>query len=268
MEKRKLPDWIEGFIESFGEFATQQEFVNSITDPSNPDNIDSANLPMDETYTETDKNRPDSKNFEVVVNKKKKKDKNTTRNVGTTVLFASGKNKQNIVQADIDTFCGGRYAYLKDESAENIAKIISKDTDFISNYIEASSIKYLDDASVEEAINLINNLHIKDNMSVGDYNKISSRLNEDNVRAFDDYLIASSIRVSKPIRENVDYYLNYFKDFAEYKLASQGFNTEYNISQLKIRIASMEPAIVSSYGAEGLRTLKSNFKSDQILKNL
>lgn len=269
MEKRKLPDWIDNFIESFGEFATQQEFVKSLTDPSNPNNVDSAGLPTDESYVETgDKNRPDAKNFEVVVTKKKKKDKTNTNYVGTTVLFASGKNKRNVIEGDIDNFCNGHFAHLKNESAELIAKSISQDTDFVLNYLEASSIRYMDDASVDEAINLVNNLNIKNTISSGDYRKITSRLNHDNIKDFDNYLQTAGIKISRPIKENIDYYLNYFQDFSEYKLASQGIDKNYNIAQLRKRISSMEPIIESSYGKDGLRILKSNFEKDEILKNI
>jgi len=266
MERRKLPDWIDNFIESFGEGASQQEFVKSLSDPANPENVESAALPIEDTYTERNNDKSDAKNFEVVVNKKKKKD--NVKNVGTTVLFASGRNKQNIIEADIDSFCGGRYAYLSNDSAQRIAEIIAKDTDFISNYLEASVIRYSDDASVEEAINLVNSLNIQSNMSVSDYRKISSRLNEDNVRAFDDYLTASNIKISKSMQENINYYLNYFKDFSEYRLASMGVDIDYNISQLKKRIASVELTITASYGTDGLRTLKKSFKNDEVLKNL
>lgn len=276
MEKRKLPDWLDSFIESFGSenakpsgYATQEEFVKSISDQTNSSNSSENGLPVDNSRPEISKNLNSKNNTEVIVQRKKDKTKDGYKDMGMTVQFASGKNKEKIISADIQHFCNGKYASLINESIDKVAKIISDDSEFINKYIEASAVKYSDDADLEEVINLINNLNIQEKISHQDYRKISSKLNNDNIKAFDKYLEASGIQViNNNDNEKINYYVDYIKNFSEYKLIKSGIDTSKNMKKLKLRIASIEPNIISVSGEKGLNKLKSIFKTDEILNQL
>lgn len=260
-------EWFDNFLSAFGEFATQQEFVQSLGD-TNQDGTSKNPLPQEEVHKEVSKNDKGNKQpFEVVVQRKKKKDNRADR--GLTIQFTSGQNKQKSISASIEDFCGGRYLPISKESVENIAKTVYADSDFVFNYIDASMMKYANDPAPEDAMDLVHNLNITTRISRIDYNKLTSKLNSENIKLFNNYLTASDIQVEEDhYQDKITYCVAYLRDLKEYKLVEQHINIKSNIHNLQQRAISVLIPLNKKYGSDIVSAFSKEAQTDSILRQL
>lgn len=253
----KSPEWLNDFIlTSFGQYQVmnQRDFVQKIKDDQSSLNQQNT---LDNRKTVKDKANFEGMNdqtgepFEVVVDNNKEQQK---RDKGLQIEFSSGKNKEKYICSSIDDFCNGRYAHLKSQpSLIAIAEEIGRDNAYIINFIETSIASNSDSMTIESALNLTDKITNNSSISEQDYNKISSKLNYEDINIYNVYLAQAKIEIKKAVND-INYYMDYIKNFREYKIAS--------IPELQQRISSIEK--FKEIRAE----LEQEFKKDSILKNI
>lgn len=232
----RLPQWLSDFVTAgFGqEVMPQKDFVKNIKDQQS--------LQQQNDFNNTFRNTEDKANavgvndqtgdsFEVVVvnQNKSKKDK------GLQVEFSSAKHGKYVCAA-IEDFCDGRYAPLAEQPLQAIAETIAKDCVYISNFIETSIAGNSDSITIETALDVTSKITHQSSISELDYKKICAKLNDDDLEIYNTYLTHSKIRIAKPV-SNIDYYIDYIKNFKEYKMATED---KSSIESLKTRIGSIE----------------------------
>ncbi len=253
----KSPEWLDDFImTSFGQYQVmnQRDFVQKIKDDQSSLNQQNT---LDNRKTVKDKANFEGMNdqtgepFEVIVDNMKEQQK---KDKGLQIEFSSGKNKEKYICASIEEFCDGRYAHLKAQpSLVAIAEEIGKDNAYIINFIETSIASSSDFVTIESALNITDKIVHESSINEQDYNKITSKLNYEDLNIYNTYLAQAKIEVKKSVH-NVDYYLDYIKNFKEYKIAS--------IPELQKRISSIGK--FKEIRAE----LEQEFKKDSILKDI
>lgn len=260
MSNGQIPEWLNNFVNaSFGQYDVMnpKDFVQKMNDES--ENLQNQNLFKLDPHDPIEKSNVEGMNdqtgdrFEVVVKMQKNKD-----DKGMQIEFASGEFKDNYICSSIDDFCNGRYAHLKTQPLQFVAEEIAKDVNYITNFIETSIASNSDSISIETALDVTQKISKNSCLADSDYKKICSKLNEEDVNIYNTYLKNANIRILAPI-SHVQYYIDYIKNFREYKLASA--NTEV-ISILQARIASIEK--FKSMTNE----LSEEFKKDSILRNI
>ena len=255
----KFPDWLNDFVtSSFGEYQVLDpaSFVQRMKDEQS---INQQNELTKNILNHEDQSNVKGMNdqtgdvFEVVVKTdKQKKDK------GCQVEFASGLYKEKYLCSSIEDFCNGRYAHLKNQSIQLIAEEIAKDHTYVLNFVETSIASNSDSISIETALDVTNKIVSESRMADSDYKKICSKLNYDDFKIYNSYLKSANINVMAPVSQ-VEYYIDYIKNFKEYKMASQDPRL---IDNLKNRIASIEKFRMIA------NELSEEFKKDSVLRNI
>jgi hypothetical protein len=201
-------------------------------------------------------NDQSGESFEVVVEQKK-----AIKDKGLQVEFSSAKGGKYVC-ATLEDFCDGRYAYLAKLPLENvtqhIANEIAKDCVYVSNFITTSIAGDSDSIMLSTALDITSKIQHNSSISELDYKKIASKLNIDDQEVYDTYLTHSKISIAKPT-SNINYYIDYIKNFKEYQVASEILDKSA-ISSLKTRISSVEKfRVISS-------ELLVEFSKDPILR--
>ncbi len=258
---RELPNWLDEFVlQSFGSYdvMNQQDFVQKVKEEQSLNQQNSINDVFRDESQKSNAvgiNDQTGDRFEVVVNKvnKNKNDK------GLQVEFSSGMYKDKYICSSIDDFCNGKYSHLKNLPIKSIAKEIARDNDYIFNYIETSIASNSESISVETAIDITNRIMKNSSLIESDHKKICSKLNCEDLNLYNTYLSNSNIRITKNSLE-LQYYIDYIKNFKEYKLASN--NVKNSLSLLSKRIISIDK--FSNIKKE----LIQEFKKDPILSRI
>jgi hypothetical protein len=193
-------------------------------------------------------NDQSGKPYQIIVEKNNKNKENVQ------VQFSS-TNKDLFIESDLDNFCNGRYASLKDENCEKIAEILDKDNNYIFGFIEATIASLKDNICIKQAESLINKVNDENFVLDSDYNKIISKLDNNDKKELNSYVSKNDIiLISSSKKKEIEYKLDYIKNFKEYKTA--------DINGLKNRIASVDMI------KNDIKYLKNKFKKDSILKNI
>ena len=267
MSESKYPHWVDDFLSAFGgqyDTLNQKDFVEQQNQNKDRQNMNSMNeftrTNPDDAAVENGINDQTGNKFEVVV--KKDRDDKAIKNKSLQVQFSSGENKELYTCSSIDDFCNGKYANLKNEPLGKIAKAIAEDNKFVVSFIETSVAANIEQMEIEQAIKLANAVTKEKTILESDYYKLCSKLDSDNIKIFANFLGACGISVVSNrgnAKQDVSYYMNFIKDFKEYKVAKQTKNSR-DINSLKDRIASIK--IFEKVQAE----LNEEFKKDEILK--
>lgn len=255
----EFPDWLNDFVTaSFGEYQVLDpaSFVQKIKDEQslNQQNELTKNmLNHDDQSNVKGMNDQTGDVFEVAVKTDKKKN-----DKGCQIEFSSGKYKDKYLCSSIEDFCNGRYAHLKTQSLQIIAEEIAKDYNYIMNFVETSIASNSDSISIETALEVTNKIVNESRIADADYKKICSKLNYDDLNIYNSYIKNANIKVLAPVSQ-IEYYIDYIKNFKEYKIASQDLKQIYN---LKNRIASIEKFRIIA------NELSEEFKKDSVLRNI
>jgi len=267
MPNSKYPLWLDEFMSAFGgqnEILNQKDFVQQQNQQQNRENMNSMNELMknntEDSAIENGVNDQTGNKYEIVV--QRDRDEKARKDRGLQVQFSSGENKELYICSSINDFCNGKYSNLKNESLDKIAKIIAKDNQFVISFLENSIAANTEQMEIEQAIKIANSITKNDSILESDYDKICSKLDEDNIKIFSNYLGTCGISVvsnRNSIKQDVSYFIDFIKDFKEYKTAKDNLNIE-NINRLKYRIASIKTF-------EKVKSeLNQEFQKDNILK--
>lgn len=267
MSESKYPSWVDEFMSAFGsqyDTLIQKDFVQQQTQQKERENMDSMNQLMrnntEDTAVENGINDQTGNKFEVVV--KKDRDEKARKDRGLQVQFSSGENRELYICSSIDDFCNGKYSHLKEESLDKIVKTIAKDNNFVLSFLETSVAANIEQIEIEQAIKIANSITKDYSILESDYDKLCSKLDEDNIKIFSNYLGTCGISIianRNSIKKDVSYYIDFIKDFKEYKTAEKNRSFE-NIKKLKNRIASIKTF-------EKVKSeLNQEFQKDNILK--
>ena len=278
-----MKDWLSQFILSFGAegdsssytYRDQKDVVRDFkqNNPgwSNPEqNSNIRNNEMEEESTEIGKDEETGEAYEVKVkslNKKINKDKEDEwRQRELTITFTSLDEKDKVIHSHIDYLCGGRYAGLKNLSTSELAHYFSKECGKVFKYADASIANYSEIIDPRQALRLAKSISERQIISHVDYEKLCSKLNKKMIGQFDNLLAEAKIKIAYPIigmkKEAVieepkeNYYLNYIKDFKEYKTA--------NIHALRIRVSS----ILNQMSEQDKKDLMNEIGQDPVLKTI
>ncbi len=255
----KHPDWLNDFVvAAFGEYEVlnPSNFVQKMKDEQ------SLNQQLE--LTKNVLNHEDQSNvkgindqtgdtFEVVL--KVNKNKNDK---GCQVEFASGRYKEKYISSSIDDFCNGRYAHLKTQSLQTIAEEIAKDHVYVTNFVETSIASNSDSITIETALDFTNKIIKNSRLADSDYRKICSKLNDEDLNVYNSYLSNANIKISAS-NAQIQYYVDYIKNFKEYKIASQDKD---KLIHLQNRVSSIEK--FKTIAPE----LSEEFKKDSILRDI
>ncbi len=256
----EFPDWLNDFITaSFGEYQlmNQHQLVQQ--------QLDSQSLNQQNELNKNMLNQEDQANvkgindqtgevFEVVVKDidKKKKDK------GLQIEFVGGRHGERYICSSIEDFCNGRYTHLVSQPLQVVAEEIAKDNSFINNFIDISIAGNSESINIETALDITNKITKESYISDSDYKKICAKLNYEDLNSYNVYLKSANIKIAAT-QSQIKYYVDYIKNFKEYKLSSQD---PKKIESLKSRIASVEKF------KKIAKELSEEFKKDPILQNI
>lgn len=258
-----LPNWLNDFITAgAGEMMNQQQFVQQMKDQQSINQQNSFNTNMvndtDGKANAIGVNDQSGESFEVVVEQKKGlKDK------GLQVEFSSAKGGKYVCAA-LEDFCDGRYSYMSNLPLRNvpqhIANEIAKDCVYVANFITASIAGDSDSITLSTALDITSKIQHNSSINELDYKKIVSKLNMNDQEIYDTYLSHSKISIAKPISD-INYYINYIKNFKEYQVAAENMDKNA-INSLRTRISSVEKfRVISS-------ELLVEFVKDPILRTI
>ena len=254
--EQNIPEWLNEFVNAnFGQnqVVDQNSLVRDLNRDKSVQNQNDFN-----NYSRDTRDKEEAANivgvndqtgdkFEIVVQmEKNKSDK------GLQIEFSSGNFKDNYICSSIEEFCNGKYAHLKNQPLKSVAEEIAKDVNYINSYIETSIACNSDSITIETAFDVTLKIKKDSSLSNSDYKKISSKLNCEDLDIYNSYLKKSNIRVLEPI-SSVKYYIDYIKNFKEYKMAENDISC---VKELKNRIASIEKFRIIS------KELSEEFKKD------
>jgi hypothetical protein len=284
--------WIDDFIMAFGQYSDnssylprdQKQLVRDYNNTSNQ-NAQNAKDATEESYQMQSSDALTGEDFSIEMRlDKKPKDKREQEWIQRemTVTFTSLNNKDKFVSATLGTLCGGKYAHLAEKEIAEIASVLSSDISSIFNYADSSIASYSDRINSDQAFRIAKSISEKNQISFFDYEKICAKLNTDHLDGFNSMLKSANIKIAYPLsvlegelneirmqkqaaemaqasqekNKKIDYYMNLFRSFKEYKLADR--------SSLKARIASVLPLIGEDIKAGVVEELKK----DSITKDI
>ncbi len=264
----KLPNWMDNFITGAfgsGDFSTQREMVQDKKEQQSLNGQNAFNDYFRDDSGSASKdgiNKETGERYDVRVKKEKiTKNKIEQKDLGLQIEFSSGKHKDKYICSSLDDFCNGKFSHLKNESLEKIAKEISDNNKFVFNFLEASTASLSDSIQLETALSIANNITHNAKLLDIDYRKLCSKLNLEDVETFDKCLKNAGISVIKNNLPNrVSYYLDFIKNFEEYKLAKN--NSSY-VEKLKNRVGA-----ITLTDKELKESLYKEFQNDEILKKI
>jgi len=264
-------DWISEFITAFGQTGNgdsanyfvrdQKSLVQDYVNTNGKNTQTTQNERDEQSYHLDGKDPNTGEDFalDIKTDKLKPKSKQEEEWVRRemTVTFTSLKNKDKFISASIDNLCGGRYAHLIDQPLPVVAATLVVDFSDILNYADSSVASYADRITPQQAYRIARTVTNNKKISYFDYEKITSKLGSDHQEQFNDMLKAENIHIAYPINvldkeladkkvavekervatakanrdKSINYYVNFVKDFQEYKLR--------NLPVLKARVASI-----------------------------
>lgn len=283
-----MKDWLNQFIMSFGSgedgqnknmYRDQRDVVRDFNtnNPgwSGPGNTNDQNTgsqtsrgDSEEESTEVGKSEETGETYEVKVKTLTKKlndaKEKEWKERELTVTFTSLDEKDKVIHSNIDYLCGGRYATLKNLPVRELAQYFAKEYDKVFKYADASIANYSEVIDPRQAFRLAKSVSENKIISHVDYEKLCSKLDGKMLGDFDNLLAEARIKVAFPIsgmkkesaKTENSYYMEYIKDFKEYKTA--------NIHALRIRVSS----IIRQLPEEEKRDLLNQFEKDDILKTI
>jgi hypothetical protein len=267
-------------VKEFGNMSQQnQNQLNSQKDSQDNDafRLESQDATTGEEFSvdiKSEKNKPKSKKELEWINREK------------TVTFTSLTNKNKFITSDLKSLCGGKYAELTGKPLQEIAETLASNYNDIFNYVDASIAQYSEKITPDQAFRVAKSVTSDNKISYFDYEKITAKLNDELSMRFNDMLKGAGIKIFYPMiafeRENleaankkqlaekdnmerqsslerknkeINYYVNYIKDFKEYKLG--------NKNGLEVRMAS----VINLLNKDIKESVLAEFKKDPIFKN-
>ena len=215
-----------------------------------------------DTHKETGRNEDTDENFSVEVKKYSLKPKNPKDDIEkkwltqeTIVTFTSLSDESRSICSDLSDLCNGRFSYMSNLPSSEIAKGLASHHKEIFGHIEASLASYSSAIDATHALRLATDVSFNNMIHRSDYERIRNKVETSQLKEFDNLIVSAGITTS-PVKPLDDYYVNYIKDFMEYK-------TE-NIAGLRKRVR----VILGSIGQEKKNQLLEKFNEDPILSNL
>ncbi len=246
------PTWLDSFLDSFAQVQdsdkyTYQDQKTMIRDYSNTSNQNLQDSIEQGGKYETKAEDPQTgEAFALEINEKpngksKREDEWIQREM--TVTFTSLNDSSKTINSTLSSLCGGKYAELSSKELPEIASILSANVNSIFNYADSTIANYSDHISPEQAFRISKSISEKNNISYFDYEKICSKLNAEHLNGFNSMLKSANIKIEYPMRaieaeinekkkvieaqsdesqqKQINYYIDLFKSFKEYKLADR-----------------------------------------------